>query len=90
MLSETNGVAVLESDAFFYVFLPDDNGQCTLLYTAVGAFESAPVYGLWNGVIAHRLTASKAERDAMVGNGWICEGYGVDGVSMCTPLPTGG
>ena len=90
MLNQSNGVAVLESDAAFYVFLPDDNGRCPLLYTAVGAFESAPVYRLWNGVIAHRLTASKAERDAMVGDGWISEGYGVDGVSMCAPMPTGG
>ena len=79
--------AVLESDAAFYAWLPGDDGGCPRPFAKIGGFEFAPVYRLWDNdrQAAHRLTASKSERDAMVADGWISEGYGKDGVAMCVP-----
>ena len=76
--------AVLEAEAAFYVWLPGADGRCPQLNAA---FALAPVYRMWDSVqgTAHRLTTVKDLRDAMAANGWIAEGYGADGVSMCVP-----
>ena len=72
-----------ETPAEFYIALPD---------TASGACPSAttPVYRLWNGRADsnHRYTADAATREAMVGRGFIAEGYGPDGVAMCATRAT--
>ena len=84
--------AVLETEAAFYAWLADDAGECPRLVTQVDGFSFAAVYRLWDSRqgSAHRLTTSKAERDAMVAGGWISEGSGVDGVAMCVPSWSGG
>ena len=86
-LGENSGGIVLETEAAFYAWLPGEDGACPRLHTLVGGFEFAPVYRLWDSHsgVAHRLTTSKTERDAMVAEGWTSEGYGEDGVAMCVP-----
>ena len=68
-----------ETPAEFYIALPD---------TTTGTCPSgtAPVYRLWNGRADsnHRYTADVATRDAMIARGYIPEGYGAEGVGMCT------
>jgi len=79
--------AVLESEAAFYAWLPNAAGACPRLYAKIGGVRFAAVYRLYGSAHgnAHRLTTSKAERDAMVADGWVPEGYGADGVAMCVP-----
>jgi hypothetical protein len=70
-----------ESPNVFKVVLPDPaTGSCPL--------DTAPIYRLFNGRTDanHRYTKVFAIRVQMVGNGWISEGYGADGVAMCGPL----
>lgn len=71
---------VLETSRAFLATLPDaSTGQCPP--------EGAPLYRLWNrdaSGVSHRFTPRKATRDAMVAQGWVSEGYGPDGVAMCT------
>jgi len=70
---------ILETDQAFLAFLPDTaTGTC--------AQYASPVYRLWNPkeAMSHRFTPSKAARDAMVERGWVSEGWGQDGVAMCT------
>lgn len=68
----------LESWAAFYIYLPDVAGECFA--------NEIPVYRLWDGVSdSHFYTTSLEERDYLVTNGWISEGYGPDGVAMCAP-----
>lgn len=70
----------LETWAAFYVYLPDGSGQC---FTG-----EIPVYRLWDGASdSHFYTTSLDERDYLVANGWTSEGWGPDGVSMCSPSP---
>jgi len=69
-----------ETAAEFYIALPNiASGACPA--------GTSPVYRLWNGRADsnHRYTADRATRDAMVTRGFIPEGYGHDGVAMCTP-----
>lgn len=90
---ECNAVAdafpefVLETDAAFHAWLPDSTGRCPRMTAAIGGFEFQPVYRLWNNRVDtnHRLTTSKAERAAMIEQGWVPEGYGDEGVAMCVP-----
>jgi hypothetical protein len=74
-----------ETAAEFYIALPD---------TATGACPGGtlPVYRLWNqrADSNHRYTADRATRDAMIARGYKPEGYGPDGVAMCTPRATRG
>lgn len=79
---------VLETRAAFYAWQPDLSGGCPQLFARIGGFKYQPVYRLWDKHrhgADHRYTASKVERDALVGQGWISEGYGEDGVAMCVP-----
>jgi len=71
----------LESADVFELGLPDrTTGACPI--------GRAPLYRLWNGRVDsnHRYTSSASTRDAMNAQGWVSEGYGPDGVSMCAPL----
>jgi hypothetical protein len=79
--------AVLETGAAFHAWLPDGEGRCPRLFAKIGGFELAPVYRMLDSRQgnAFRLTTSKVERDAMVGSGWVSDGYGADGVAMCVP-----
>jgi len=74
-----------ETTAEFHIALPD---------TASGAGPGGtlPVYRLWNhrADSIHRYTADRATRDAMIARGYTPEGYGPDGVAMCTPRATRG
>ena len=49
--------------------------------------NTLPVYRLWNGRTDsnHRYTIDPAVRQDMIAEGWIPEGYGPDGVVMCSP-----
>ena len=69
-----------ETPAEFYIALPDiASGTCPA--------GTSPVYRLWNARADsnHRYTADRTTRDAMIARGYIAEGYGPDGVVMCTP-----
>jgi len=69
---------VLESDAAFYVQLPDaTSGECR--------FSSIPVYRLWNqrADSNHRFTTNMSIRQRMLQRGYIADGYGQDGVAFC-------
>jgi hypothetical protein len=71
---------VKESDAAFYIALPDaSTGACTI--------DEQPVFRLWNGRqdSNHRYTTSLAVKAAMIGLGYVAEGYGPDQVAMCAP-----
>lgn len=74
----------LEDDKAFYAKLPDATGAC--------AEGLVPVYRLYNngrnGAPNHRLVTSLAERQAMLDQGFVAEGYGI-GVGMCVPAPAG-
>ena len=63
-----------ESDAAFYIALPDSAGAC--------AGNEVPVDRLWNGRIDsnHRYTTSAAVKALMIANGYVDEG-----VTMCAP-----
>ena len=51
---------------------------------------SVPVYRLYNSdqgaAPNHRYTTNRATRATMLGNGWIAEGYGDQGLIMCSPV----
>jgi hypothetical protein len=81
---------VRESDAAFYVALPDP---------ATGACNAGllPVFRLWNQRIDsnHRYTTNVFIRGLMLQRGYVSEGYGADGVAFCAEsgsqgLPGGG
>jgi hypothetical protein len=71
---------VFETAAAFYIALPD---------TTTGACPAGtlPVYRLWNqrADSNHRYTTDPATRASMLAKGYVSEGYGPDGVAMCTP-----
>jgi hypothetical protein len=76
---------VLEDPAVMFLPLPDAmSGGCPA--------ATVPVYRLWNGRAAsnHRYTSDAGTRQAMVSAGWISEGYGPEGVVMCSPRPVKG
>jgi hypothetical protein len=69
-----------ESDAVFYVKLPDQQtGACPA--------DTRPVYRLWNrrADSNHRYTTDPSVKAQMIGRGYVAEGYGADAVAMCTP-----
>jgi hypothetical protein len=49
--------------------------------------NTLPVYRLWNGRTDsnHRYSIDPMVRQQMIAKGWIPEGYGPDGVVMCSP-----
>ena len=71
---------VAESSNAFEIALPD---------AVSGACEpgTVPVYRLWNrrSDSNHRYTTSAATKQAMIGQGWVPEGYGPNAVVMCAP-----
>ena len=65
----------------FYVAVPGIDGACPPMTNAV--------YRLYNngrgGAPNHRLTTDLGVRTSMIGQGWVPEGQGSLGVSMCIP-----
>jgi hypothetical protein len=71
---------ILEDWAVMYLLLPDPvSGACPT--------GSTRVFRFWNGRrdSNHRYTADAAARQRMLAAGWISEGYGDEGVAMCSP-----
>ena len=71
---------VYETPSAFYIALPDvSTGACPP--------GTIPVFRLWNqrADSNHRYTADRAARDEMLAKHYVAEGYGPDGVAMCTP-----
>jgi len=70
----------LEDDKLFNAMLPDAGGVCPA--------GTVPVYRLYNngmgGAPNHRFVTSLAERQTMIGKGYVPEGSGI-GVGMCAP-----
>ena len=61
--------------------VPDSAGNC--------AAGTQPVFRLYNngqgGAPNHRYTTSLAVRSQMLAKGWVSEGLGDNGVTMCAP-----
>jgi len=79
---------VKETDAAFYVALPDSrSGACPPDQDINGLDFLVPMYRLWNGRVDsnHRYTTDPVIRDAMLARGYIAEGVGPDSVAMCVP-----
>ena len=78
---------VLENPAAFYVTAPvASTGECPVMPGFVdGDIPLRPVFRLWNGRADtnHRYTTRLDLRAAMIGRGWISEGYGPLGVVWC-------
>jgi hypothetical protein len=71
-------VLIYETQNAFYIALPDLNtGACPA--------GTVPVYRLWNNRADnnHRYTTSLAIRSQMLAKGYLADGYGANGVSMC-------
>ena len=71
---------VLEDGAVMFMSLPDAmSGACP--------GGTVPVFRLWNARAAtnHRYTSDVGTRLAMLAAGWKSEGYGPQGVAMCSP-----
>ena len=69
-----------EAPEVFAVALPD-------LVTGACPATTRPVYRLWNNRADanHRYTTSLVTRAAMIGSGFMSEGYGANGVVFCAP-----
>lgn len=71
---------LMETGALFQAELPNmSNGQCPAGLT--------PVYRYWNRRVDsnHRYVTDAYVRKAMLSSGYVPEGYGTDGVVMCSP-----
>ena len=69
---------VLEAADVMHIGLPDTvSGSCPT--------GTVPVYRLWNGRADsnHRYTSDATVRNAMLGEGYVAEGYGPDATIMC-------
>lgn len=68
---------VIETADAFRVAIPDATGAC--------AAGTIPVYRLWNARsdTNHRYTIDATVRDAMLARGYVPEGFGPHGVTMC-------
>jgi hypothetical protein len=89
-------------DSHFFAFSPETASLSSAWLLEGVAFEiwqplrhsgqcppnTLPVYRLWNGRSDsnHRYTINPDTRDDMINKGWIPEGYGPDGVVMCSPI----
>lgn len=77
-----------ETDAAFYVAIPDlTTGQCPPDLDLNGLDQLVPMYRLWNqrADSNHRYTTDLRIRAQMIDRGYVAEGYGPMGVSMCVP-----
>ena len=73
-----NRAWLLEASEVFQANPPDvATGACVA--------GGAPIYRLWNGRTDsnHRYVTSLALRNQMMGQGWLSEGYGANGVAIC-------
>ena len=79
-IANQSGDWELEGDVMT-IAVPDGAGNC--------AAGTQPVYRLYNngqgGAPNHRYTTSLDVRSQMLAQGWISEGFGADGVTMCSP-----
>jgi hypothetical protein len=77
----------LETRVAFYVALPDaDTGACPPDQDINGLPFLLPLYRLWNPATSdHRYTMDLAERDRLIAQGYVPEGYGPQAVAMCVP-----
>ena len=79
-LVKQNGAWELEGDVMT-VPMPDGAGTCPN--------GTVPIYRLYNGgqggAPNHRYTTSLDVRGQMLAQGWISEGFGDQGVTMCSP-----
>ena len=77
---QASGDWQLEGRVFRYA-LPSPEGAC--------ASGLVPLYRLYNagagGAPNHRYTTDPAVRAAMLGQGWLAEGYGALGINGCVP-----
>ena len=71
-----------EAQNVFEIALPDTT-------TGVCPAKTQPVYRLGNqrADSNHRYTTDPAVRAAMLAKGYVSEGFGPDGVAMCSPTP---
>jgi hypothetical protein len=80
-IAQTSADWMLESAEVFNIGVPNRDGSCGGLRT--------PVYRLYNngqgGAPNHRYTTDLTVRASMLLQGWVPEGTGADGVSMCSP-----
>ncbi len=72
--------ATSESGNAFFAMTPDpETGQCPA--------GQVPVYQLWNPRgTTHRYVTNPAVRQQMLDIGYVAEGYGSTGVTMCVPI----
>ena len=81
--------AILETAQAFRVALPErTNGLCMVRASAEDPEASTvtvPIFRAWNGRADanHRYSTSLAEQSEMLRRGWIAEGYGPYGATMC-------
>lgn len=80
-VAERNPQWIRESGDAFNIGVPNPDGSC--------GGHRMPVYRLYNngqgGAPNHRYTTDVAVRTQMIAEGWVPEGYGADGVNMCSP-----
>ena len=79
---------IRETDAAFYVALPDPTtGQCPLDLDFNGLDYLVPLYRVWNqrADSNHRYTTDVHIRAQMIERGYVAEGDGPMGVTMCVP-----
>jgi hypothetical protein len=93
MLRERFPVFFPETDAAFFVVLPDPAGECpdTRTPPRLTPAPLVPVFRLFSGRrdTNHRFTYELSIRNAMIAQGWIPEGAGPQGVAFCIPYPFG-
>ena len=81
-LRQTDPAWMLESADAFDIGAAAADGSC--------AANLTPVYRLYNngqgGAPNHRYTTNAGVRANMIGQGWVPEGLGPNGVEMCSPL----
>ena len=81
-LRQTDPAWMLESADAFDIGIAAADGSCDANLT--------PVYRLYNngqgGAPNHRYTTNAGVRANMIGQGWVPEGLGPNGVEMCSPL----
>ena len=81
--------AILETAQAFRVALPErTNGLCMVRASPEDPEASTvtvPIFRAWNGRADanHRYSTSLAEQSEMLRRGWIAEGYGPYGATMC-------
>jgi hypothetical protein len=76
--SQRGGVWSLQSQAAFWIEVPDGDGNCR--------DGTVPVYRFFNGRrdANQRHTIDLSVRRGLVNRGWLPDGAGADGAAMCS------